>query len=65
LSGPLRVTVLKAIGVPECNGLGHFLQQVKRTHPAECVKVEEPKKISDVKGNRCGYATFRVKCSTR
>jgi hypothetical protein len=38
---------------------------VKRTHPAECVKVEEPKRISDVKGNRCGYATFRVRCSTR
>jgi predicted acylesterase/phospholipase RssA len=36
----------------------------KSTHPAECVNVGNITKLSDVGGNRCGYATFQVTCSS-
>jgi hypothetical protein len=36
----------------------------KSAHPAECVKVDV-KKISDVGGNQCGYATFEIVCSSK
>jgi hypothetical protein len=34
----------------------------QNTHPAECKKVVE-KTLSDVAGNKCGYATVQVTCS--
>jgi hypothetical protein len=42
---------------------GNPIAWAKGAHPNECVKAEF-KKISDVGGNRCGYATFEVTCSS-
>jgi hypothetical protein len=43
---------------------GNVAAWAKSAHPAECVSVDY-KKLSDVSGNRCGYATFQVTCSTK
>ena len=36
----------------------------KSAHPAECVKADI-KKLSDVGGNQCGYATFQIACTSQ
>src|SRR5229473_4410618 len=36
----------------------------KSAHPTECVKTDI-KKLSDVGGNQCGYATFQIACTSQ
>lgn len=43
---------------------GNAVAWAKNTHPKECISVALTK-LSDVGGNRCGYATFQVTCSTK
>jgi hypothetical protein len=37
----------------------------KRSHPKECAGAVNYRKISDVSGNKCGYAKFEVTCSSQ
>jgi hypothetical protein len=53
-----------------CGGTANFIpcgenveNWVKTTYPKECVKVVA-RKVSDVGGNKCGYATFEISCSS-
>jgi hypothetical protein len=37
----------------------------KRSHPKECAGAVNYRKISDVGGNKCGYARFEVTCASQ